>query len=241
MESPSYVALSRQEALRRQMDVVANNIANVNTTGFKQQRVLFTEFLERPSVHEQVSFVQDRAVVRNLNVGALAQTGNTLDFALTGPGYFTVDTASGRRYTRSGNFQLNNQRQVVDQNGLPLVDERGQPMVIPENAREIKVSSDGTVSTEEGDVGKFNLASFSREQLMTEVGGGLYVSDEQPQAVPADTKVSQGMLEQSNVNSITETTSMIEILRQYQQNQKMIDNENERIRTAIRRLVKPLT
>lgn len=240
MESPSYISLSRQEALKRQMDVVANNIANANTTGFKQQRVLFTEFLERPAMHEQMSFVQDRAVVRNLQTGPLTQTGAPLDLALTGPGYFTVDTASGRRYTRSGSFRLNDQRQIVDVGGLPLLDQRGQPLVVPENSREIKVSSDGTVSTEAGEVGKINVVTFPQEQLMTEVGSGLYVTDQTPQAAPAETTVAQGMLEQSNVNPIVETTQMIDILRQYQQNQKMIENENDRIRNAVRRLVKPL-
>lgn len=240
MESPTYVALSRQAALQRQMEVIANNIANANTTGYKQQRMLFTEFLERPGIHEQVSFVQDRAVVRNLTAGSLTQTNNPLDMALTGPGYFTVDTASGRRYTRAGHFKLNDKRQIVDGGGLPVLDERGQPLTIPENTREIRVASNGTISTEQGDVGKLNIVTFRNEQLMTEVGSGLYVTDEQPQPAPAETKVTQDVLEQSNVNSITEMTSMIEVARQYQQNQKILENEHERVRTAIRRLVKPI-
>ncbi|MGQ9365321.1 flagellar basal-body rod protein FlgF [Azospirillum sp. ST 5-10] len=236
MENSIYVALSRQTALRRQMDVVANNIANMNTTGFKQQRVLFTEFLERPAMHEQVSFVQDRAVVRDLRPGGLTATGNELDLALTGPGYFTVDTAAGQRYTRAGSFQLNDARQVVDAGGLPVLADNGQPLTLPAGTTTVKVAGDGTVATELGPIGRLNVVTFADEQLMTEVGGGLYVSDQEPQPAPPDTKVVQGMLEGSNVNAILEMTSMIDVSRQYQQAQSMISTEHERMRTAIQRL-----
>ena len=236
MENPIYIALSRQNALRRQLDVVANNVANMNTTGFKQQRVMFTEFLERPAMHEQVSFVQDRAVVRDLAAGGMLQTGNPLDVALSGPGYFTVDTASGRRYTRNGNMHLDDQRQLVDGGGLPVLADNGQPITIPDGTSAIKITGDGTVATELGPVGRLNVVTFQREQLMTEVGSGLYVSDEEPQPAPADTKVAQGMLEQSNVKPVVEMTQMIEISRQYQQAQKMIESEHERIRGLIQRL-----
>ncbi|AWJ84787.1 flagellar basal-body rod protein FlgF [Azospirillum sp. TSH58] len=236
MENPIYVSLSRQMTLRRQLDVISNNIANMNTTGFKQQRMLFTEFLERPGMHEQISFVQDRAVVRDLSAGGMMQTGNPLDLALTGHGYFTVDTASGPRYTRAGNFRLNDQRQIVDGGGLPVLGDNGQPLAIPNGTRDIMVSGDGTVSTELGQVGRLNIVTFRNEQLMTEVGAGLYVSDEEPQAAPADTKVAQGMLENSNVKPVVEMTALIEIQRQYQSNQKLIENEHERIRSAIQKL-----
>lgn len=240
MQNATYVALSRQTALRRQMDVVAHNIANMNTTAFKGQRMLFTEFLERPGMHEQVSYVQDRAVVRDTTNGGMTPTSNVLDFAVHGNGYFTVDSASGRRYTRAGNFQLNEQRQITDGGGLPVLSDNGQPMVIPEGAREIRLSGDGTLSTELGPVGKFNVVVFPNEQLMMEVGSGLYVSDEEPQAAPAETKLAQGMLEQSNVKPILEMTTMMDIMRQYQQTQKMLENEHERMRTVIQRLGRPV-
>ena len=236
MENPTYIALSRQNALRRQLDVVANNVANMNTTGFKQQRMMFTEFLERPGMHEQVSFVQDRAVVRDLTAGGTVHTGNPLDVALSGPGYFTVDTASGRRYTRNGAFRMDDQRQLVDGSGLPVLADNGQPIVIPQNTANVEVRGDGTVATELGPVARLNVVTFKREQMMTEVGGGLYVSDEEPQAAPPETKVAQGMLEQSNVKPVLEMTQMIEINRQYQQAQKMIESEHERMRSVVQRL-----
>ncbi len=236
MENSIYVALSRQMALQRQLDVTSNNIANMNTTGYKNQRMLFTEFLEKPGLHEKVSFVQDRAVVRDLSVGGMTQTGNPLDLALTGRGYFTVDTASGPRYTRAGNFRLNDQRQLVDGGGLPVLADNGQPVVIPAGTSAIKVSGDGTVATELGPVARLNLVTFKDEQLMTEVGSGLYVSDQEPQPAPADTKVAQGLLEGSNVKPVVEMTQMIEIQRNYMSAQRIIENENDRIRNMIQKL-----
>ena len=236
MENTTYIALSRQNALRRQLDVVANNIANMNTTGFKQQRMQFTEFLMRPGMHEQASFVQDRAVVRDLAAGGMTSTGNPLDAALNGPGYFTVDTASGRRYTRNGSFHMDDQRQLVDGNGLPVLADNGQAITIPAGTANVEIKADGTITTELGPVARLNLVTFEREQLMVEVGNGLYVSDEEPQPAPETTKVAQGLLEQSNVKPVVEMTQMIEISRQYQQAQKMIENEHERIRSVIQRL-----
>lgn len=236
MENSIYVALSRQMALQRQLDVTSNNIANMNTTGYKNQRMLFTEFLEKPAMHEKVSFVQDRAVVRDLSVGGMTQTGNPMDLALTGQGYFTVDTASGPRYTRAGNFRLNDQRQIVDGGGLPVLADNGQPLVLPAGTSDVKVSGDGTVATELGPVGKLNIVTFKNEQLMTEVGAGLYVTDEEPQPAPKDTKVAQGLLEGSNTKPVVEMTQMIEIQRNYMSAQRIIDNEHERIRNMITKL-----
>lgn len=236
MENSIYVALSRQMALQRQLDVTSNNIANMNTTGYKNQRMLFTEFLEKPGLHEKVSFVQDRAVVRDLSVGGMTQTGNPMDLALTGHGYFTVDTASGPRYTRAGNFRMNDQRQMVDGGGLPVLADNGQPITLPAGTSDVKVSGDGTVSTELGPVGKLNIVTFKNEQLMTEVGAGLYVSDEEPQPAPKDTKVAQGLLEGSNVKPVVEMTQMIEVQRSYMSAQRVIDNEHERIRSMIQKL-----
>ncbi len=236
MENSIYVALSRQMALQRQLDVTSNNIANMNTTGYKNQRMLFTEFLEKPGMHEKVSFVQDRAVVRDLSVGGMTQTGNPMDLALTGHGYFTVDTASGPRYTRAGNFRMNDQRQMVDGGGLPVLADNGQPITLPAGTSDVKVSGDGTVSTELGPVGKLNIVTFKNEQMMTEVGAGLYVTDEEPQAAPKDTKVAQGLLEGSNVKPVVEMTQMIEVQRNYMSAQRVIDNEHERIRSMIQKL-----
>jgi flagellar basal-body rod protein FlgF len=235
METPIYIALSRQETLKRQMDVIANNIANMNTSGFKSQRMLFTEFLEQPARGEKLSFVEDFGMMRDIRPGALTITNNQLDVALRSEGFFAVDTAAGPRYTRGGSWQLNDQRQIVDVNGLPLLDEAGNRLTVPQNAAEIRVQGDGTIETDVGPLGKLKVVTFADPQQMEELGAGLYTTKQAEQPV-AQPQIAQGAVENSNVQPIIEMTQMIEVLRQYQNNQKIIDSEHDRQQTAIRQL-----
>lgn len=239
MENPIYISLSRMMGLRRQMDVVSNNVANANTTGYKQQRVLFNEFLSKPALGERMSMVQDRGTVRDTTSGALLPTTNPLDVAINGKGYFVVDTVNGPHYTRAGRFQLDAQRQIVDESGLPVLGQNNKPITLPQGATTIRIDSDGSVVTNVNPtqaIGKLNVVRFEREQAMTPVGGGLYTTTETPAAAQPETKVQQGMLEESNVKPVVEMTNMIEILRQYQSMQRVLDAEHERQRTMIQRL-----
>ncbi|CAK0775204.1 Flagellar basal-body rod protein FlgF [uncultured Gammaproteobacteria bacterium] len=239
METPTYISLSRTMVLRRQMDIVANNIANMNTTGFKQERVLFNELIKKPAIGERVSMVQERATMRDFSPGPLTATANPMDVAINGKGYFVVDTVNGPKYTRAGRFELSPQRQMVNQSGLPVLDQSGQPISMPEGASNIRIDAEGHVFTDQdpkNPVGKINLVSFQREQFMQAVGGGLFTTDEKPQPAPAETKLAQGMLEDSNVKPILEMTAMIEIMRQFQLAQHIAESEHERVRGAISKL-----
>lgn len=236
MENSLYITLSRQEALRRQMEVTSNNIANMNTSGYKAQRMLFLEYLERPDRQgDRMSFVQDYGLQRNVDVGPLTVTNNEMDVALRSEGYFAVETLTGTRYTRGGAFQLNADREVVDKSGLPLLSDANQRIVIPADAVEIKITGDGTVSTEAGPVAKLKVVTFAEQQRLMELGAGLYETTQAEIAV-TQPMVTQGAIEQSNVQSVAEMTQMIDVLRTYQSVQKMIDTEHERMRTAIRQL-----
>jgi flagellar basal-body rod protein FlgF len=240
MENPIYIALSRQDALRRQMDVVANNLANMTTPAYKNQRMMFLEYLAKPATTggasgDKVSMVQDYAVLRNTAAGAITATNNPLDVALHGNGYMAVETRDGQRYTRSGHLQLDLDRQIVNANGLPVMDEQDRPMTVPQNSGAITITADGIVSTEQGQIGKIKLVRFEREQFMKELGGGLFATDE-PEQPATDLKVVQGSVEESNVQSVVEMTQMIDISRQYATNQKLIDAEHERQRNAITKL-----
>ncbi|MDG3441765.1 flagellar basal-body rod protein FlgF [Nitrospirillum amazonense] len=237
MENPIYVALSRQEALSRQLDVVANNIANMNTTGYKQQRMLFQEYLEKPARGERVSFVQDYGLMRDTRAGALQVTNNTLDLALKGDGYFTVETLSGPRYTRAGNFQLNDRREIVDQNGLPVLDTNDNRITVPDGTTDLKIQGDGTVMADRAQLGKLKIVSFDDQQQMQTLGGGLMTTTQTPRP-SANPQVTQGAVEASNVQAIVESTAMIDVLRQYQMTQKLVDEEHDRIRNAISHLAK---
>lgn len=237
MENVSLIALSRAATLERQMAIVANNVANVSTTGFQSESPLFTEYLMKPSKDEQYSMVQDQGTLRNLAPGAVTQTGNPLDLALEGNGYFEVDTLDGPRYTRAGNFTMNPDRELVTLSGLPIRDETGNKITIPANTSEITINTDGSIFTEKGPVGKIGLFSFKNEQKLKPVGNSLLMADSKP-TVSEETTVRQGYLEQSNVQSVVEMTNMIDISRQYESVQKMLQAENDRLRNAYSKLSK---
>lgn len=236
MENTLYIALSRQEALRRQVDVMANNIANMNTTGFKAQRMLFLEHLQQPDRQQnKMAFVQDFGLMRDVLPGPLMTTNNPLDVALRDEGYFVVETVAGPRYTRGGAFQMNADRELVDPNGLPVLNEQDARIIIPEAAQSISITGNGTIMTEEGEVGRLKVVRFADEQRLETLGRGLYSTDQLAEPVE-NPQVAQGLLEGSNVQPIVEMTQMMEVARQYQNTQRMIDSEHERIRTALQKL-----
>lgn len=239
MENTSFIALSRATALERQMQVVANNIANMSTTGFKAETPLFTEFVEKPQKDEKYSMVLDRATFRNTSNGAINPTGNPLDVALEGDGYFMLDTLDGPRYSRAGSFTLNDTRELVNSSGLPVLDDGGNTITIPANVADIRISPQGDVSTEQGPLGKIGVVRFAQEQLMNQLGNNLYQTNEKPTPVEAgETKVRQGFLEGSNVQAIMEMNNMIEVNRQYQSVQRLLQGEHERLRNAYSKLTR---
>jgi len=238
VESPTYIALSRQLALRRQLDMVANNLANVNTPAFKGEKMMFVEFLSEPQKDVPLSFVQDRGSARDLRPGPLTKTGNPLDFAIAEDGYFTVQTDRGPRFTRAGRFHLNSDRELINSQGHALLTATGQPIVVPPGSSEITVASDGTVSAGTESIGRIGVAKFANQQGMKREENNLYSSDEAPQPV-ADARVIQGSLEESNVNSVIELTKMIDIHRTYAANQQLLQEEHQRVRRAITTLTAP--
>ena len=156
MENTLLVGLSRQMTLERQMDVVANNVANINTTGFKADRSLFEEYLRSPA-HEdnfvradrRVSFVQDRATFHDFAAGPSEQTKNPLDVAIDGKAFLVVQTAAGERYTRDGGLQINNQGQLVTASGDPVLGTSG-PIVFQPTDKAINIAADGNVTVRRG-------------------------------------------------------------------------------------------
>jgi flagellar basal-body rod protein FlgF len=236
MENAGYIALSRQMTLRREMDVIANNMANLNTPAFKNQSMLFVEFLETSDSGEKTSFVQDIALVRNLTEGQMTATQNPLDLAISGEGYFAVETPVGPRYTRNGVFQLNADGELVTSSGQRVLGEGGGPIALPPNSANVEITRDGTVSTEQGPAGRLRLVRFEDEQAMVKLADGLYDADGQD-PLPADgAEVVQGMVEGSNVQGIIELTKMIETVRHYSATGKMVNDEHERLRRAIQSL-----
>lgn len=245
MENPSYIALSQQLALRRQMDVVANNLANVSTSGYKAEHIMFAELVagkapypESGRSRQGLSFVNEVGVLRDVTAGALTQTGNSLDLAINGPGYFVIETPSGPRYTRQGNFRLDQDGRIVTSDGYPLLDEQNRPIAIRPGESRIEISPKGAVVTEGGEIGRIQTVGFEDEQAMRKVGAGLYDSDADPVPADASTEIRQGMIEGSNVVAVTEVTNMIEILRRYQTAQRILDTDQQLGLKAIDKLSK---
>ena len=236
MENPGYIALSRQMTLRREMQVIANNMANLNTPAYKGQKMLFVEYLETTDSGEKMSFVQDIALVRNLAQGQMTTTENPLDLAISGEAYFEIETPTGPRYTRNGGFKLNEEGELVTANGRPVLGEGGNPIALPPNSQDVTVTRDGAVSTDQGPAGRLRLVRFENEQALVKQADGLYDADGQAALPAEEAEVLQGMIEGSNVQGILEMTRMIETVRSYSSAGRMMNDEHERQRRAIQSL-----
>ncbi len=236
METTAYVALSRQMVLRRNMDVVANNIANMTSTGFKAEAMLLEPVIADAGNRQRLAFVQDVAVVRDVQPGSMTPTGNPLDLAIEGSGYFVVETAEGPRYGRGGQFRLNDLGELTTAAGDPVLDDGGGALVIPADAGEPSISADGTISTGDGVIGRIDVVTFADEQALRKVGEGLYRTDQAPQPA-TEARIVQGMLEGSNVRPIVEMTEMMSIVRAYQSTQRLIEMHHELQRQSIERML----
>ena len=242
METPTYIALSRQTALVRQMDVVANNLANTATPGFKAESTVFSEYLIKAERPTKLSYVQDFATARDFSAGPMSPTGNDLDIAIQGKGFFTIQTPTGPQYTRLGHFSLNAAGQVVNKDGYPVL-AGGAPLTIDPDDGPVQVEGDGTVSadrTQQGNAqvvyGKLDVVDFADDEKLQPQPGMAFTTDQAPSPV-ADPKIVQRMLEQSNVQPVKELTSMIWVQRNYQAMQKFIEAENDRMRRAVNYII----
>ena len=249
MENTLLVGLSRQMVLERQMDVVANNVANINTNGFKADRSLFEEFLTSRA-HEdnfasrdrRISFVQDRGTFKDFAAGNTELTKNPLDVSIDGKAFLVVQTAAGERYTRDGGLQINNQGQLVTASGDAVLGTSG-PIVFQPTDKAINIAPDGNISVVEGTGrtdsvrGKLRLVSFADAQKLVKDGGNLYSAGQGVAAQPDTTsRVNQGFIEKSNVNSVHEMSRMIEITRTYTQISAMLQQQHDLHRTAVEKL-----
>lgn len=238
MENLSYIGLSQQLAVQQQMNMTANNIANMSTPGYKSQNALFSQYLTGAINKGGVSEVENSGSYRDMNAGAIMQTHNPLDFAISGDGYFVVQTPQGPKYTRDGSFSMNKDRELVDKAGNKVMGDGGA-ITIPAEATDIKISADGTISTKEGTLGRFKIVDVDNPQQMSRGGDNLFaLKDGNKEKAMENIHVVQGALEGSNVNPVLEMNKMIELLRMFQATQKIVQGDHERIRQTIDKLTK---
>ena len=246
MQNALLVGLSRQVALAREMDVIANNLANMTTSGFKADGAVFEEYISPtaradnfPAADRRISFVHDRATWMDLSQGPLESTGNPLDVAINGKGYLVVQTPRGERYTRNGALQI----ELVTAEGFQVMGESG-PITFQPKDRSITISQDGTISVREGSNtqtesqrGQLRLISFDQPGRLQKDGTGVFLAPAgvTPQADKLS-RVMQGTVEKSNVRSVIEMTRMIEVTRSYTHIANILSQQADLRRTAIEKL-----
>jgi flagellar basal-body rod protein FlgF len=242
MDVSSYVLLSHEQALRRRLDVTANNMANASTAGFKREQPLFHDYVENggPAPVEgadRTAFVLDYGAVHDSSSGAFTVTSNPLDVMIDGPGYLSVELPDGSTgYTRSGYVKISPAGDLVTPNGQRLLGEGGKPINVPEDeARLLTIAADGSVMGRQGPLGRLSVTVFDEASVVPR-GDGLMTGSNGRVLAATETRIKSGGIEASNVQPIVETTAMVEILRAYQSSQKVMDSINDMRSRAIDRL-----
>jgi flagellar basal-body rod protein FlgF len=231
MDASGYVTLSRLSGLRREMDLVANNIANVGTQGYKSQGAVFSEFIAGVEGGRSLSMARATAWTMNMADGVLSQTGGTFDLGIQGNGFFQIETPDGPRLSRAGSFTPSPAGELVTMDGMRLLDAGGAPVFVPPGARAISIAGDGTISADGTPVGQIGLWQPIDPLTLSYAGGNLLASGE---IEPTEGGViHQGFLEESNVQPVNEVARMIEVQRAYEQGQSFLDAEDERLRNMI--------
>ena len=244
MENALLIGLSRQVVLKRQMDVLANNLANMNTAGYKAGTLLFERYLETAGQmndltggDKQIAFVLDSSIYRSFEEGAFEQSNNDLDVAISGDGWLVVQAPDGERYTRNGQLKLDAEGQLVTPAGYPVLGEGG-PISFTEQDTGIEIASDGTISTSQGIKDRLRVVQFENNAALKKQGETLFSTDQQPE--PAENaRVLQGVVEKSNVRPITELSRMIETVRAYTTMAQTLSQSQDLRRDAIEQLGTP--
>ncbi len=236
MENATYTALTRQSGLMNEMRVVANNIANLSTTGFRSEGVIFAEHVKALGPNDpSLSMATASARETLLSQGTLTQTGGSFDLAIEGDGFFLVATPQGERLTRAGAFTPNENGDLVTPEGYNVLDAGGAPVFIPQGAGPIGIAPDGTVSAGGQPVAQVGLVNPINLSGMVREDGVRFRADDGYE--PAlEGRMLQGFIEESNVDPVLEISRMIEVQRAYELGQSFLDKEDERIRSAIRAL-----
>ena len=240
MENAQLIGLSRQIGLQRQMDVVANNMANLNTSGFKAENLLFEEYKmsvarDRDFFYpdQPLSYTDDWATVHDMSTGAMLETGNPLDIALQGEGFLVVETPEGERYFKGGSLAIAEDGTLQDMSGNPVLG-TGGPIQFDASETDISISADGTVSSSAGLKGTLRVVEFADPQTVERFGNNLWNGGTPVAAT--DTLVVQGSIEKSNVSGITEMSDMIRVQRAYESIASLIQKQDDQRRTAIQKL-----
>jgi flagellar basal-body rod protein FlgF len=234
MDNIGYTTLTRQSGLMREMQVVANNIANMSTTGFRREGVIFSEHVARLNDDPSLSMALGHTRSVDLEQGSLTTTRSPFDFAIQGEGFFQVSTPDGPRLTRAGSFTPSATGELVNMDGHLVLDGGGAPIFIPPDGGTISLGADGTLMAGNTPVAKVGLWQPTDPLTLRHEGGTLFSAEGIEPA--ADATIFQGMLEDSNVEPVSEIARMITVQRAYEMGQKLLDSEDARVRGVIQTL-----
>lgn len=236
MENATYTALTRQSGLMNEMRVVANNIANLSTTGFRAEGVIFAEHVKALGPGDPSLSMATAAARETMSLqGTLTQTGGSFDLAIEGEGFFLVETPQGERLTRAGAFTPNENGDLVTPEGFRVLDAGGAPVFVPQGAGPVGIAPDGTISAGGQPVGQIGLVNPSNLLGIVREDGVRFRADDGYEPT-IEGRVLQGFVEESNVDPVLEISRMIEVQRSYELGQSFLDKEDERIRSALRAL-----
>ena len=236
MDAPVYTTLTRQSGLMREMQVLAHNIANLSTTGFRREGVIFSEFVRRLDRGEEpLSMAAGNARHTDLTQGALTRTGGTFDFAIEGDGFFRIETPQGERLTRAGHFILGPDSELLTPDGHRLLDGAGAAVFVPALAGSVTLAPDGTLSADGQPLAQIGVVRPEDPAQLRRVAGSLFEVTGDTVPVP-DARLHQGLLEDSNVDPITEMARLIAVQRAYELGQSFLTREDERVRAVVQTL-----
>ena len=234
MQPSQYVSLSGQIALQKRLDTIANNVANVNTTGFRSEEVRFETVLSEAS-REPTAFSSAGETYLSRKHGSSLETGNPLDVAIKGEAFLGISTPAGQVYTRDGRMKMGETGELRTIADYPVLDAGGAPIQLDPNGGEIKIAPDGTITQGGRQVGALGLFTIARDAKLTRFENSGVISD-----VPAEPAVdfsrngvTQGSIEQSNVNPILEITQLITVQRAFEAMANAIGQTDERQRDSI--------
>ena len=241
-----YTAASGMHSSMRRQEIISNNLANVNTTGYKKENTINKAFpeemiqkidTEAKNIGKLGSGTAVDEVDTDYSKGTFNQTGNDMDWAIKGEGFFVIQTPQGERYTRNGNFTINNQNQVVTQQGYPVRGENGF-LEVPEGGK--VTINDNNLMVDGQQVGQVSIRSFADKGGLVKEGENLFRrTPEAGNQFNATGIIEQGFIEGSNVNPVQEMTKMIQNSRTYQMDQKIVQINNETLGQAVNQVGKP--
>jgi flagellar basal-body rod protein FlgF len=244
MDSPGYILLSRLSLQERATQALAHNIANADTPGFRAMRPVFGQVMVNlrgagamPG-DSTMSFPQDRATWRDMAPGSLQTTGNKLDLAIDGEGFFVIDTPKGERYTRAGRFSIGANGRLVDQEGNAVLDSRNRPISFSAQDTQIEITKSGTIQSENGEIARLQVVRFEKPQNLLGEGNRLFDANNEAPVPIQRPKVVQGALEGSNVSPILEMTRLTAEMREFQYASNFTEREGERISNAVERIMR---